>query len=193
MPLTERPPTGTVIGMHLELAALEAGLDDVRKSPTDTGTLELIVARPAEDAREVLAEGRIDLVAGLVGDGWADRGPDPEPERQVTVMNARAVALVAQSRERWALAGDQLYVDLDLSDENLPPGSRLAIGDAVLEVSTAPHRGCKKFAARYGLDALRFVNSPVGYALHLRGINTRVVTAGVIRTGDTVRKLPPQR
>jgi MOSC domain-containing protein YiiM len=175
--------------MHLELAALEAGLDDIRKSPTDLGTLELIVTRPAEDAREVLTEARVDGTAGVVGDSWQDRGPDPEVERQVTVMNARAVALLAQSRERWPLAGDQLYVDLDLSDENLPPGSRLAIGEVVLEVSAVPHRGCKKFAARYGLDALRFVNSEVGYALHLRGINARVVTAGTVHTGDTVRKL----
>jgi MOSC domain-containing protein YiiM len=175
--------------MHLELAALEAGLDDIRKSPTDLGTLELIVTRPAEDAREVRTEARIDATAGVVGDSWRDRGPDPEVDRQVTVMNARAVALVAQSRERWALAGDQLYIDLDLSDENLPPGSRLAIGEVVLEVSDVPHRGCKKFAARYGLDALRFVNSEVGYALHLRGINTRVVTAGTVHTGDAVRKL----
>jgi MOSC domain-containing protein YiiM len=188
--LTQRLRTVTVISMELELAALEAGLDDIRKSPTDLGTLELIVARPAEDARRVLSEGQIDLETGLVGDDWRRR--DSDRERQVTVMNARAVALVAQSRERWPLAGDQLYVDLDLSDENLPPGSRLAIGEAVLEVSSAPHRGCKKFAARYGLDALRFVNSEVGYALHLRGINTRVITPGTIRTGDTVRKLPAE-
>jgi MOSC domain-containing protein YiiM len=176
--------------MHLELAELEAGLDDIRKSPADTGTVELIVARPAEDAREILAEAQIDTTAGVVGDGWRDRGPDPDPARQVTLMNARAVALVAQSRERWPLAGDQLYVDLDLSEQNVPPGTRLAVGEAVLEVTEAPHRGCKKFAARYGLDALRFVNSEVGYQLHLRGINTRVVQPGAVHTGDPVRKLP---
>jgi MOSC domain-containing protein YiiM len=187
--LTDGRPAVTVEGMHLEIAALESGLDDIRKSPTDAGTVELIVARPAEDAREVLAEARIDTIAGVVGDGWRDRGPDPDPARQVTVMNARVVALLARSRERWPLAGDQLYVDLDLSEQNLPPGTRLAVGEAVLEVSEAPHRGCKKFAARYGLDALRFVNSTVGYQLHLRGINTRVVSAGAVHTGDPVRKL----
>lgn len=175
--------------MHLDLAALEAGLPEIRRSPTGTGTVELVVRRPAEDQREVLAQARLDLAAGLLGDGWRDGRADPD--RQVTVMNARAVALLAGSRERWPLAGDQLYVDLDLSGQNLPAGTRLELGSAVLEVTAAPHRGCKKFAARYGLDALRFVNSPAGYALNLRGINTRVVTAGVVRLGDPVRKLPP--
>jgi MOSC domain-containing protein YiiM len=176
-------------GMQLDLAALEAGLDGIRRSPQDHGTVELIVGRPAENERSVLAEGRLDVVEGLVGDGWRDRGGDPG--RQITVMNARAVALLAQARDRWPLAGDQLYVDLDLSAGNLPPGTRLEIGTAVLEVTELPHRGCKKFAARFGLDALRFVNSTEGYALKLRGINTRVVRGGVVRPGDPVRKLRP--
>ena len=104
-------------------------------------------------------------------------------------MNSRAVALLAQSPERWPLAGDQLYVDLDLSPANLPPGTRIEIGEAVIEVSDKPHRGCKKFAERFGLDALRFVNSEVGYSLNLRGINTTVIRAGVVRPGDVARKL----
>ncbi len=174
--------------MQLDLAALEAGLDDIRRSPLHEGTVELIVGRPAVDERTVLTEGHLDLAVGLVGDGWRSRGG--HLDRQLTVMNSRAIALLAQGRERWPLAGDQLYVDLNLSAENLPAGTRLEVGSAVLEVSEAPHRGCKKFAARFGLDALRFVNSTVGYALKLRGINARVVHGGVVRPGDTVRKLP---
>lgn len=176
--------------MHLDLATLQAGLDEIRRSPADQGPVELIVRRPAEDQREVLAEARLDPVAGLVGDAWARH--DGDPGRQVTLMNARAVALLARSKDRWPLAGDQLYVDLDLSGENLPAGTRLAVGAAVVEVSPLPHRGCKKFAARFGLDALRFVNSKEGYALNLRGINARVITAGVVRPGDVVRKLPAE-
>jgi len=177
----------TVRGMHLDLSTLEAGLDEIRRAPIDDGKLELIVRRPTVDEREVLDEGHLDPADGLVGDDWINRGADPE--RQITVANARAVALVAQSRDRWALAGDQLYVDFDLSDENTPPGTRLEVGSAILEVTEPPHRGCKKYAARFGLDALRFVNSEVGYALNLRGVNARVVQSGVVRPGDVVKKL----
>ena len=173
--------------MHLDLSVLEAGLDEVRRSPLDEGKVELIVRRPREGDREILAEAYLDLDGGLVGDDWLRRAPSPLA--QVAVMNARAVALLAHSRERWPLAGDQLYVDLNLGPANLPPGSRFEIGSAVLEVTTKPHRGCKKFAARFGLDALRFVNSEVGYALNLRGINTRVVRAGTVRPGDLIRKI----
>jgi hypothetical protein len=183
---------------HATTEQLDAGLDQVRAAPADAGTLELIARRPAEEQREVLEDGELDLSAGLVGDMWAVRPssstPDggPNPEAQVTVMNARAAALVAgPDTERWAQAGDQLYVDLDLSHENLPPGTRLAIGDAVLEVMAAPHLGCGKFSRRFGVDALKFVNSKLGRELRLRGVNARVVTPGAIRRGDTVRKLAP--
>ncbi|MEN3303976.1 MAG: hypothetical protein V7603_178 [Micromonosporaceae bacterium] len=172
--------------MHLELSALEAGLAGIRQSPAQVGTVDLIVRRPATDVRETLAEAHLDGTAGLVGDRWAR--DDADPVRQIAVMNARVAALLAQSPERWSLAGDQLYVDLDLSEENVPPGTRLALGTAVLEVTAEPHRGCKKFAARFGPDALRFVNSPVGYAMHLRGINTRVVQGGMVRAGDAIRR-----
>jgi MOSC domain-containing protein YiiM len=175
--------------MDLEVSALEAGLADIRRSPTHLGTVELVVRRPATDERETLDEARLDTADGLVGDDWSNRGADPE--RQVTLMNARVVAVLAASRDLWPIAGDQLYVDLDLSAENLPPGTRLEVGGAVLEVTAAPHRGCKKFAARFGLDALRWVNSPEGYALNLRGINARVVSSGTVRPGDLVRKQAP--
>lgn len=173
--------------MHLSLDVLTAGLEPIRTSPNDVGTLELIVRRPADEQREVLDEVELDPERGVVGDVWLTE--DGNQDRQVTVMNARAVALVAGSRERWPLAGDQLYVDFDLSVANLPVGARLEVGSAILEISPVPHRGCKKFAAWYGLDALRLVNSDEGYELRLRGLNARVVRGGVVRTGERVRKL----
>ena len=172
---------------------LETGIDHVRAAPSDDGVLELIVRRPEVDEREVVDEAELDLEDGLVGDSWVGRGRSggrpANRDAQITVTNARAIALVAGSRDRWPLAGDQLYVDLDLSDANLPTGSRLAIGTAVLEVTALPHTGCKKFAARFGLEALKFFSTEEGLALNLRGINTRVVGAGTVRAGDAVRKL----
>ena len=179
-----------------ELARLEESLDHIRNAPADAGTVELIARRPAEDEREILTEARLGLDDGLEGDTWRVRGsrhtPDggPNPESQITLMNARAAAAIAGEREHWALAGDQIYVDLDLSQTNLPPGSRIQIGSAVIEFSETPHTGCAKFSARFGNDALRFVNSPVGRELRLRGANCRVVMAGMLRPGDTIRKLP---
>lgn len=179
-----------------ELTRLEGSLDHIRESPADGGTLELIVARPAVDERLVVAEARLDLRDGLEGDTWRVRGSSrtqdgaANPEAQLTLMNARAAAAIAGDRERWPLAGDQLYVDLDLSLANLPPGSRVQIGSAVIEFSETPHKGCAKFSARYGNDAQRFVNSPVGRELRLRGANCRVVGAGTVRQGDAIRKLP---
>lgn len=179
-----------------ELARLEESIDQIREAPADGGTVELIARRPAVDEREVLTEARLDTHDGLVGDTWRARGssrtPDggPNPEAQITLMSARAAAAIAGERERWALAGDQIYVDLDISQTNLPPGSRVQIGSAVIEFSETPHTGCAKFSARFGNDALRFVNSEVGRELRLRGANCRVVIAGVVRPGDTIRKLP---
>jgi hypothetical protein len=177
--------------MHLTAAELEDGLDHVRAAPADEGRVELIVRRPAVDEREVLAEATLDLVAGLVGDTWPSRGK-VDINAQVTVMSARVAALVGQSPERWPLAGDQLYVDFDISHANLPAGSRLEIGTAVIEVSARPHLGCSKFRSRFGDDALGFVNSPVGRDLRLRGLNARIVVPGTIRQGDAVRKRPAE-
>jgi MOSC domain-containing protein YiiM len=180
---------------HAELTSLEADLDHIRAAPADGGTLELIVRRPAVDEREVVAEARLDLEDGLEGDTWRARGssrtPDggPNLDAQLTVMNARVAEALAGPRERWALAGDQLYVDLDISRANLPPGSRVQIGSAVIEFSEPPHTGCAKFSSRYGVDALKFVNSPEGRELRLRGANCRVVVGGAIRAGDTIQKL----
>jgi hypothetical protein len=177
---------------HKTADELEAGLDYIRESPTDAGTLELIVARPSEGQRDVLAAAELDLNLGLVGDNWSVRvtkyGP-PDPEAQLNVMNARSAQLVAGSIDRWPLAGDQLYVDFDLSAEGLPAGSRLAIGDAVIEITEKPHNGCAKFAERFGPAALRFVNIGEGKALCLRGRNAKVIQPGTIRTGDKITRL----
>ncbi len=174
---------------------LLAGVAQIRDSPADTGVLEMIVARPAPFEREILDAGELSPVAGLVGDTWAERGsrqtPDgsAETNRQLTLMNSRAAHLIAGTRQRWPLAGDQLYVDLDLSAENLPPGTLLAIGDAAVEVTPEPHTGCAKFIQRFGIEAMRFVNSPAGTEVRARGINARIVSAGTVRTGDLVRKV----
>jgi hypothetical protein len=180
---------------HLTRPELDAALPEIRQSPKDNGVLQGIVRRPDINAREVLDEGQLDVAEGLVGDNWRVRGssrsPDgrAHPDMQLNVMNVRVVSLVAQDPQRWRWAGDQLFVDLDLSLENLPPGTRLAIGSAVIEVSPEPHTGCGKFVDRFGLDAMKFVNSPVGRSLNLRGINAKVVQSGSIRVGDVVRKM----
>jgi hypothetical protein len=179
---------------HLTRAELEAGLDAIRSAPRDGGELQLIVRRPSVGEREPLHIGHLDIVDGLVGDTWrmrpSSRMPDrtAHPDTQVTIMGTRAVALIAGDKARWALAGDQLFLDMDLAIENLPPGTRLEIGTALLEVTDQPHTGCGKFVERFGVDAMKFVNSPVGRALCLRGINARVVRNGVVRVGDRARK-----
>jgi hypothetical protein len=181
---------------HLTTAELEAGLEEVLRAPQKVGTVELIVRRPAVDEREVLAEATLDLVEGLVGDTWRVRGSkrtadgSSHPDMQLNVMSARVVDLVSGGeRERWALAGDQFYVDLDLSIEHLPPGTRLALGSAVIEVTDQPHTGCAKFSARFGGDAHRFVNTKQHRHLRLRGLNAKVVVPGTVRAGDEIRTL----
>jgi hypothetical protein len=181
--------------MHRTRDELEAGLATIGESPRDQGTLELIVCRPAPGERAVLDTATLDLAVGLVGDTWNARPSSrmadhsPHPDMQLTLMNARVIDLLTGERERWPLAGDQLYVDLDLSIDNLPPGSRLQIGEAVVEVTAQPHTGCAKFTARFGSEASRWVSIPAGRALNLRGINTRIISPGQIRRGDRVRKL----
>src|SRR5215470_5541487 len=179
---------------HLPREHLMAGLGHIRDAPRDGGRVVLVVSRPAVGQRELPAEAVFDQVAGLNGDNWLARGSkstadgSADPERQVTVMNARTAELVAGGRERIPLAGDQLYVDLDLSLDNLPAGSLLAVGQAVLRVSEVPHLGCAKFVERFGAEAMRFVNSRLGRQLRLRGMNARVVVPGVVRPGDLAAK-----
>ena len=182
---------------HLAHTELAAGLAEIRRSPRDAGRLELIVRRPAEGEREQLAEAELDVDDGLVGDCWRTRGsrsmPDgsSNPKAQLTLMNARVASLVAVEPARIPLAGDQLYVDLDLSSENLPPGTRLVIGSSVIEISDEPHTGCRKFFDRFGKDAHLFVNAREHRSLNLRGINATVVQGGVVRRGDLVSKTRP--
>jgi len=179
----------------LSVAELNAGMDHIRQSPKNNGVLKMIVRRPGIDKREVVDEGELNTVEGLAGDTWKARESGHtsdgavNTDNQITIMNARTIALLAQDEEHWSLAGDQLYIDMDLSTDNLPPGTRLALGSAVIEVSAAPHTGCKKFSSRFGVEAMKFVNSPEGKQLHLRGINAKVIQAGAIRVGDVVEKM----
>jgi hypothetical protein len=185
---------------HRTAAELEARIDHLQAAPAESGTLDLVVRRPANAEREVLAEGVLDEADGLIGDNWLARATSRalaegrHLKAQVTVMSSRMIRLLADSDEERALAGDQLYVDLDISYANLPAGSRIALGDpenggAVIEVSDKPHTGCAKFVRRFGQEAVSFVNSEVGREMRLRGLNARVVTGGTVRPGDRVRKI----
>jgi hypothetical protein len=178
---------------------LEAGLEDIRAAPTRAGTVELIVRRPDGGRREILSVAELTLDDGVLGDNWNQRvsrrteDGSPHPDMQLNVINARVSALVSLDPEHRALAGDQLHLDLDLSPANLPPGTRLALGSAIIEVTDQPHTGCAKFTERFGLAAHRWVNSTVGKELNLRGINARVVQPGTVRQGDKVTKLSDRR
>jgi hypothetical protein len=173
---------------------LDRHLEHVLASPRDSAPLELIVARPAPGEREVLEVAVLDPVDGLAGDTWLARGsrstPDhaANPAAQLTLMSTRVLAAIEPDPTRWPLAGDQLYVDLDLSAENLPAGTRLTIGSVVLEVTELPHTGCAQFSARFGADALRWISTPTGRANRMRGMYVRVITGGTVRVGDIVRK-----
>jgi hypothetical protein len=166
----------------------------VLAAPRDSATVELIVRRPAREARDVVREAQLDPVDGLVGDGWLARGskstPDgsADPLSQLTIMSTRVLAAIEPDESRWPLAGDQLYADLDLSAENLPPGARLRVGEALVEVTERPHTGCAKFAERFGLDALKWISTPTGKAARMRGMYVRVLEAGTVRLGDAIRK-----
>ena len=180
---------------HLSTPDLEAGLEQIRNSPKNQSVLDMIVSRPEEDAREIMELADLDVVVGLVGDTWQARPSarsgdgKAHPDMQITLMNSRVADLVAQSKERWPLSGDQLFADLDLSKTNVPPGTRISVGKAVLEATDQPHTGCKKFASRFGVDALKFISSPATEVLQLRGINLKVVEGGEIKPGDIVKKL----
>ena len=181
----EAPP-----GRQLSRAELEAGLDELRASPVGEGVLQLIVRRPSEDEREVVSQAGLAETEGMVGDRWDVAGFGEGPDRydtQLTLMNARAAALIAGEPENWPPAGDQLYVELSLASADLPPGSRLEIGSALIEITAVPHTGCGKFVRRFGVDAMKFVNSPVGRELNLRGVNAKVVRGGVVAQGDAIR------
>jgi len=170
----------------------EAMLHDIRDAPSEVGIVGLIVRRPSVGEREVVNEAQLDVDEGLVGDTWRARGnrhrPDgsADPLAQLTIVNARAAAAYAGDVSRWPLAGDQIYVDFDIGVEHLPPGTRLTIGAAEIEVSETPHTGCAKFSSRFGKDALRFVSTPEGRRLRLRGMNARITKSGAVRVGDPI-------
>ena len=180
---------------HRTTEELDAGLEHIRNAPSDDGELMLIVARPTEDERLVITEGDLDLEVGLVDDDWLTRGNaktedgHADPLAQLTIMNSRVLETIVGPIDGWAAAGDQIYVDFDLSRDNISPGTRLAIGNTVVEVTDKPHRGCAKFTRRFGLDAFRWVNSDLGMDLKLRGINAAVVEPVTIRTGDRIKKV----
>jgi hypothetical protein len=176
-------------------AQLEAGMAGVLDTPRDEGPVRLVVRRPGKGQREILEEGQLDTEQGLIGDDWINRPgmnrDGPSPYAQVTVMNARAAQLVSGDPEpaTWAQCGDQLYVDLDISEANMPAGTRIAVGEAVLEVQSEPHTGCLQFRGWWGADAMRHISTREGLALRMRGANTVVVQSGAVRPGDTARKL----
>ena len=180
---------------HPTLRELEAALEHIKASPADEGRLEMISTRPSVGVRELVEVGELDTECGLVGDNWLDRGSSStadgsaNPEAQLTIINTRVIETVAGDKTRWQLAGDQLFIDIDLSHDNLPPGARLSIGSAVVELTAAPHTGCVKFASRFGHDALRFVSGPEAMQQRRRGANAKVVQAGTMRVGDIVRKV----
>lgn len=180
---------------HTSKEKLNEALPHIKLSPLDVGELELIVRRANVDEREIIVSGLLDVDLGLVGDNWKARGSNKSadgtafPDAQITLMNSRFIDVIAQAKERWALAGDQLYVDLDLSEENLPPGTRLTIDTAVLEITARPHTGCNKFSERFGTDALKFVSTADGRSMRLRGVYAKVIQAGEIKTGNLLRKV----
>lgn len=177
------------------LREMEAHLDDIRQSPADQGKVNMIVSRPTTGERMILKQCLLDQDTGLDGDNWLTRGDkhtadgSADPGRQLTIMNSRAITAITDTESRWPEAGDQFYVDFDLSADNIAAGTRLGIGEAEVEVTELPHLGCAKFGSRFGRDANMFVNSNLGKSLNLRGINARVVKSGAVKTGDRIRKL----
>ena len=180
---------------HLTLAELQAGLPEILASPADDGLLRGIVTRPGQGERHDLESCDISLAGGVHGDSWA-RGcwkstedGHPHPDVQICIMNARCIALIAQERQNWPPAGDNLFIDMDLTPGNMPPGQRLAIGSAVIEITDTPHNGCAMFIERFGRDACLFVNTGDGKRFRLRGIYARVVQDGRVTVGDRATKI----
>ena len=181
--------------MHKTRAELEAALEHILASPADGGAVELLQIRPARGEREVLSSVRVTAAGGAEGDRWLASARKDEntgelwPDTQLTLMNSRMIEAIAGEKKNWPPAGDQLFVDLDLSTENLPAGQRLAIGSAIIQITAEPHLGCDQFIARYGIDACRYINSRRGRELRLRGVNAKIVQDGEISTGNVATKV----
>lgn len=181
----------------LTIEEIESRLENIKQSPKDAGVIVLLVCRPATDERQIITKAKLELQNGLEGDNWKTRGskstPDKsaDPEAQITLMNSRVIDLLTEHQNDWQLAGDQIFVDFDLSLDHLPPHSKIQVGSAILEISAKPHTGCKKFSDRFGIQALEFISTPQGKSLRMRGVNARVIQAGEIHVGDVVRKVSP--
>jgi len=157
----------------------ETGWAAVEPGPLGRGTVRGICIRVEEGVHETPERAEVTVEDGLVGDRWAHGGRDADA--QITLMNVRVAELIGGPLD---LAGDNFQVELDLSEDALPVGTRLRIGSALLEVSPAPHTGCKKFRERFGLDALKWVND--NREQRLRGMNCRVLESGTVTVGDAV-------
>lgn len=182
---------------HVTAEQLAAGIAELCDSPREQGRVDLVVVRPMQGKRQCLERVLISLEAGVVGDRWLTTSwkklanGSAHPAVQVTLMNARCIRLIAGEPTNWAIAGDNLFVDLDLSRENLPTGARLKIGECILQITSVAHNGCWKFKDRFGEAAVKFVNSPEGKKLRLRGVHARVVQGGEVAVGDCIERLPP--
>ena len=188
--------TDPINPVHKPITELEAGFDRLLDAPRDGGVLELIVIRPVKEQRVMLAEAWLSPQEGVQGDNWAKGcwkslpNGKPDPDVQITIMSSRLARLVmGEDKAHWALAGDQLVADFDVSEENLPVGQRLMFGEAMLEITAVPHRGCAKYRARFGDDALRFISTDAGRQMNLRGIYAKVVQVGRVRIGDAITKV----
>ncbi len=180
---------------HTTSDELNDKMDWLLDSPKDGGVVRGIVVRPATDEREELQEARLSPEGGVEGDRWASTAQRKlkdgrlNPDVQVTLTNARLIELLAKERSRWSLSGDQIYVDMDLSMENLQPGQRLAIGSTVLEISEVPHRGCSKYRSRFGQAGFDLVDSARGRELRFRGVYAQIVKEGTVGVGDQIHKV----
>ena len=169
---------------------LEALWSAAPPPPRERGSVRLLCVRRAPSEHETPESVEVTVSEGLVGDRWSRAtAHDPDPDSQVTLMMAGVAELVAAAEQPLHEAGDNILVDYDISVDNLPVGSRLRIGEAVLEVSATPHTGCSKFSGRFGQDALRWVNWRYWRERRLRGVNCRVVSGGTVRLGDAVERI----
>ena len=180
---------------YIASSEIEARFEWVLEAPADAGRVESLVIRPAVNQREPLQRVMFSPQQGVEGDNWLSScwkklpSGESDPDVQVAIMNARMIEVLTNDKSRWPLAGDQLFVDFDLSVGNLAVGDRLQVGAAVLEITAEPHRGCSKFKKRFGQDALTFVNSPQGDVHRLRGVYAKIVSAGEVCVGDSVSKI----
>lgn len=180
---------------HVTTAIIEKQLPYVEASPKDNGVIKLIVVRPKTNKRQILDSCFISYEKGMEGDNWTlgcwktTEDGSPHPDVQIAITNYRIHEIFSNLDKDRALAGDNLFVDLDLSERNLKAGDRLALGSAIIKITSVPHNGCGKFKERFGIDALKFVNSPIGKQMHLRGIYAKVIQNGIVSVNDTIKKI----